>query len=93
MFSESFDLIVGVDHPFAMRNAIELDVDLIREEQFLLLSGADLTEYELERLGTAGVNLGNAHEVESSHDMETMVTAGFGRIVNMASVTGPVASV
>lgn len=78
MFNESFDLIVGVDHPFAMRNAVELDVDLIREEQFLLLSGADLTDYELERLRTAGVNLGNAHEVESSNDMEAMVTAGFG---------------
>lgn len=78
MFSESFDLIVGVDHPLAMRNAVELDIELIREEQFLLLSGADLTDYELERLGAAGVNLGNAHEVETSHDMETMVTAGFG---------------
>jgi DNA-binding transcriptional LysR family regulator len=43
-----------------------------------LLSGADLTDYELERLRTAGVNVGNAHEVESSHDMEAMVTAGFG---------------
>jgi DNA-binding transcriptional LysR family regulator len=78
MFSESFDLIVCVDHPLAMRNAIELDVELIREEQFLLLTGVELTEYERECLRVVGVNLGNAHEVESSHDMETMVTAGFG---------------
>jgi DNA-binding transcriptional LysR family regulator len=78
MFNESFDLIVGVDHPLAMRNAIELDVELIREEQFLLLTGVELTEYELECLRVVGVNLGNAHEVESSHDMETMVTSGFG---------------
>lgn len=78
MFSESFDLIVCVNHPLAMRNAIELDVELIREEQFLLLTGVELTEYERECLTVVGVNLGNAHEVESSHDMETMVTAGFG---------------
>jgi DNA-binding transcriptional LysR family regulator len=78
MFSESFDLIVGHDHALAMRNAVELDVELIREEQFLLMSGADLTEYERERLGAAGVNLGSAHEVDSSRDLEALVTAGFG---------------
>jgi DNA-binding transcriptional LysR family regulator len=78
MFSESFDLIVGADHPLAMRNEVDLNVELIREEQFMLLIGADITDYELERLATVGVNLGNAHEVESSHDMEALVTAGFG---------------
>jgi DNA-binding transcriptional LysR family regulator len=78
MFNESFDLIVGADHPLAMRNEVDLNVELIREEQFMLLIGADITDYELERLATVGVNLGNAHEVESSHDMEALVTAGFG---------------
>lgn len=78
MFSESFDLIVGADHALAMRNAVELDVELIREEQFLLLSGADLTDYELERLGAAGINLSNAHEVDSNHDMEALVLGGLG---------------
>ncbi|MEY2928058.1 MAG: hypothetical protein RL367_2535 [Pseudomonadota bacterium] len=78
MFSESFDLIVGHDHALAMRNAVELDVELIREEQFLLMSGADLTEYERERLGAVGVNLGSAHEVDSNRDLEALVTAGFG---------------
>jgi DNA-binding transcriptional LysR family regulator len=78
MFSESFDLIVGADHVLAMRNAVELDVELIREEQFLLLSGVDLTDYERERLGVAGVNLESAHEVDSDRDLEAMVTAGIG---------------
>lgn len=78
MFNESFDLVVGSGHALAMLNSVDLDVELIREEQFLLLSGADLTEYERERLGTVGVNLVNAHEVDLSHDMETMVAAGFG---------------
>ncbi len=78
MFSESFDLIVGASHALAMRNAVDLDVELIREEQFLLLSGADLTDYERERLAFAGVNLASAHEVDSTRDMEELVTAGFG---------------
>ena len=78
LFNESFELVVGSGHALAMLNSVDLDVELIREEQFLLLSGADLTDYERERLGTVGINLINAHEVDSSHDMETMVAAGFG---------------
>jgi DNA-binding transcriptional LysR family regulator len=78
MFSESFGLIVGSNHALAMRNDLELDVELIREEQFLILSGLELTDYERECLGTAGINLGSAHEVDSRQDMEALVTAGFG---------------
>jgi DNA-binding transcriptional LysR family regulator len=78
MFSESFDLVIGADHTLAMQNTVELDVELIREEQFLLLSGADLTDYERERLGMAGVNLTSAHEVDSNRDLEALITAGFG---------------
>jgi DNA-binding transcriptional LysR family regulator len=78
MFTESFDLVVSTSHPLAKDRAIDLDVELIREEQFLLLSGADLTDYELERFGASGVNLSGAHEVDSSRDMEALVSAGFG---------------
>lgn len=78
MFSESFGLVVGAGHALAIRNEIELDFELIREEQFLVLSGLDLTDYERQRLGAVGVNLGNAHEVDSRHEMEELVTAGFG---------------
>jgi DNA-binding transcriptional LysR family regulator len=78
MFSETFDLIVGHDHPLAMRNELDLDDELIRKERFLVLSGLDLTDYERECIGAAGVNLTNAHEVDSSRDMEEMVVAGLG---------------
>lgn len=78
MFSESFGLMVGNGHALAMRNDVELDVELIREEQFLLFSGLDLTDYERERLNNAGVNLNSAHEVDSSQDLEALVSAGFG---------------
>ncbi len=78
MFTESFDLIVSPDHPLAMLNPLDLNVDLIREERFLIHSVTDLTDYERGRLGTNGVNLHTAHEVDSDHDMEALVTAGFG---------------
>lgn len=78
MFTESFDLVVGADHSLAMRNTVDLEVELIREEQFLLLNGLDLSDYERECLGTAGINLGGAHEVDSDRDMEALVMAGFG---------------
>ena len=34
MFTESFDLVVGSAHVLAARNAVELDVELIRDERF-----------------------------------------------------------
>lgn len=78
MFTESFDLVVGSEHPLAVRNAIDLDVELIQDERFLLHAGAELTDYERQTLGAAGLNVTNAHEVDSSRDMETLVSAGFG---------------
>lgn len=78
MFTESFDLVVGSDHALAGRNAVDLDVELIRGERFLLHSGADLTDFERQTLGAAGLNIANAHEVDSSPDMESLLRAGFG---------------
>ena len=78
MFSESFGLIVGSEHSLAMRNDVELDVELFRAEQFLLFSGLDLTDYEFERLGRVGIDLTSAHEVDSNSDLEALVSAGFG---------------
>jgi DNA-binding transcriptional LysR family regulator len=78
MFNETFDLIVGADHEIAMCNAFELDIELIRDERFLLHNGAEFTEYEMERLGAAGVNLHTAHHVDTDHDMAVLVSAGFG---------------
>lgn len=78
MFTESFDLVVASDHAWAQRNDIELDVELIQSERFLMHGGADMTDYEFEQLGAAGIDLHNAHEVHSCRDLETLVTAGFG---------------
>jgi DNA-binding transcriptional LysR family regulator len=90
MFSESFDLLVSANHPLTMLNPLDLQVDLIREERFLIQSNADLSEYELGRLTASGVNLHSAHEVDSDHDMEKLVAAGFGiGIASSRSMYGP----
>lgn len=85
MFSEAFDLVVGVDHPLAMHNAIDLDVELIRDTRFLIHAGSDMAEFETERLDAAGINLDHAHEVDSDRDLEALVVAEFGVAIMPAS--------
>ncbi|WP_353217754.1 LysR family transcriptional regulator [Sandarakinorhabdus sp.] len=85
MFSEAFDLVVGADHPLAMRNDLDLDVELIRDQRFLVHAGTDIAEFEAERLCAAGVNLDNAHEVDSDRDLEALVIAEFGIAIMPAS--------
>jgi DNA-binding transcriptional LysR family regulator len=78
MFSESFDLIVGVDHALANRNDVDLDIELIANERVLVHRGADLSPYEVDRFSAAGIDLANAHEVDSDRDLRALVAAGFG---------------
>lgn len=85
MFSEAFDLVVGVDHPLAMHNEIDLDVELIRDTRFLVHAGSDLAELEADRLHAAGINLDHAHEVDSDRDLEALVVAEFGVAIMPAS--------
>jgi len=85
MFSEAFDLVVGVDHPLAMHNAIDLDVELIRDTRFLIHAGSDMAEFETGRLEAAGISLDHAHEVDSDRDLEALVVAEFGVAIMPAS--------
>ncbi len=85
MFTEAFDLVVGADHPLAMRNEIDLAVELIREARFLVHSGTDMAEFEAERLDAAGICLDHAHEVDSDRDLEALVVAEFGVAIMPAS--------
>jgi DNA-binding transcriptional LysR family regulator len=78
MFNESFNLIVGADHPLASCDPVDLDVELIQGERFLKHGGYELTDYECERLGTLGVDVHFAHEVNTDRDLEALVAAGFG---------------
>ncbi|KPF63162.1 hypothetical protein IP88_14120 [alpha proteobacterium AAP81b] len=85
MFAEAFDLVVGADHPLAMRNDLDLDVELVREARFLVHAGTDMAEFESARLDAAGIKLDHAHEVDSDRDLEALVVAQFGVAIMPAS--------
>ena len=85
MFSEAFDLVVGADHPLAMHNELDLDVELIRDTRFLIHAGTDIAEFETDRLDAAGISLDHAHEVDSDRDLEALVVAEFGVAIMPAS--------
>lgn len=85
MFTESFDLVVGVDHHLAVRNEIDLDVELIRDARFLVHGSHDAAEFEKSHLDTAGICLDNAHEVDTVRDLEALVVANFGVAILPAS--------
>ncbi len=85
MFHEAFDLLVGATHDLAMRNELELSVELVSRQRFLVHAQADPAEMDLARLGAAGINLDTAHQVESDRDLEALIVANFGVAVMPAS--------
>lgn len=85
MFSEAFDLVVGANHPLAMHNELDLDVELVREARILIHADPDMAEFETERLDAAGICLAHAHEVDSDRDLEALVVAEFGVAIMPAS--------
>jgi DNA-binding transcriptional LysR family regulator len=85
MFSEAFDLVVGADHPLAMRNEVDLDVELVRDSRFLVHADTDMAEFETGCLDATGICLDHAHEVDSDRDLEALVVAEFGVAIMPAS--------
>ena len=85
MFTESFDLVVGADHELAMRNEIDLDVELVREARFLMQADDDRAEIAADRLEAVGINLDHAHEVDADRDLEALIVAHFGLAILPAS--------
>jgi DNA-binding transcriptional LysR family regulator len=86
MFSESFDLVVGAGHDLAMRNELELSVELVSRQRFLTHTGADPAEMDAARLGAAGISLDNAHQVDTDSDLQALIVANFGVAVMPASM-------
>lgn len=78
MFEESFGLLVGRDHQLAMRNDIDLDVELIKEARLLVSAEHDHAEMDTAALRRAGISLDHAHEVDSVRDLEALVVAKLG---------------
>jgi DNA-binding transcriptional LysR family regulator len=82
MFTESFDLVVAPDHDFAMRNELDLDVELIAKERLLTHANSDQHEGNLE---THGISLDDAHQIDCNHDLEAMLAARLGVAILPAS--------
>jgi DNA-binding transcriptional LysR family regulator len=85
MFSESFDLVVASDHDLALRNSLDLDVELLRESRFLIHKRHDVSEIQSSRVEQAGIPIDAAHEVDCNRDLEALVVAGFGIAILPAS--------
>jgi DNA-binding transcriptional LysR family regulator len=85
LFSEAFELVVGIDHPLAARNDEVVDGETIRDERFLVQVGSEMEGQQLDRLRAAGVPVANAHEVESDRDMAALLEANLGIAVAPAS--------
>ncbi len=85
MFTESFDLVVGAGHELAVRNELELDVELVRGARFLVQMGADLSDDQISRLAEFGITLRNAHQVDTDRDLAALLEANFGVAIAPAS--------
>jgi len=85
MFTEAFNLVVAPDHDIAMRNEIDLDIELIRKERFLMHADSDHAELAPANLETAGISIVDAHLVDSNRDLEALVVARFGVAILPAS--------
>jgi DNA-binding transcriptional LysR family regulator len=85
MFTEAFNFVVAHDHDIAMRNDVELDIELIRRERFLMHSDGDHAELASANLETVGICIDDAHTVDSNRDLEALVVARFGVAILPAS--------
>ncbi len=86
MFTECFDFVVGAGHELAMRNDIAIDVELIKDIRFLVHADADPVELHPSRLDAAGINLDQAHQVDSDRDLEALLVARMGVAILPESV-------
>jgi DNA-binding transcriptional LysR family regulator len=85
MFTESFDFVVSADHELAMRNDLEIDVEVIKDIRFLVHGECDPAEMNRARLDAAGINLDQAHQVDCARDLEALVAAQLGVAILPAS--------
>ena len=85
MFTEAFDLVVGADHALAMRNDMDLDVELVRDAQVLLQTGDEPSEEVVRRMSAAGLAVSGAHEVATEDELEVLILADFGIAIAPAS--------
>jgi DNA-binding transcriptional LysR family regulator len=80
MFTESFEIVSK-----AGEDDMDLDVEIFRANRLLDFAGADDADCPRRHLVNAGVVVDEAHQLDSMHDLEAMLAAGFGAAVIPAS--------
>jgi DNA-binding transcriptional LysR family regulator len=78
IFSESFEMFVGMNHRLATRNAPDITLSDLLDETFLLQSDSETAEEETRQLAAAGVSMERAHLVDSDSDLAALVEANMG---------------
>lgn len=85
MFTEAFDLVVGASDSLAAQNALDLDVELVRESRFLHYAGCDAAELSPSMVAAKGLPYDSVHEVDDLRDLEALIVANFGLAIMPAS--------
>lgn len=78
LFDAAFVIFVPQDHEILKDGSNAFDVDRLRRERLLFLNGVEATEDEMAHFAAAGLNVDEAHFVDSSRDMEALVKAKLG---------------
>jgi DNA-binding transcriptional LysR family regulator len=91
LFTERFAVVVGPEHEFANREAVEF-YDL-RNESLLKRNYCEHAAQLETLLRDREVDIDHAHELSSEHDLLTLIKEGFGIALVPASTTTPESSI
>jgi DNA-binding transcriptional LysR family regulator len=85
MFTEAFEFVVCDGHPLTRSTGGSPDLELMRKTRFLLHRGEAISEEQLDHLCAIGLDMHNAHEIDTDSDLEALVAANFGVAIVPAS--------
>ena len=89
LFGEPMSVVVHRDHRLARLN--EVEIPHLSGERFLILTGCEMAEAQLEYLAAHGVSGLGTHEVETDHDLVALLEANAG--VAIMAVSAPQSAV
>ena len=78
LFSETFDLLVSLDHALAAKNSPDIRLAGLNGQTFLLQGDSETAAEEVRQLNAAGIPTDRTHMVESDGDLAALVQANIG---------------
>ncbi len=78
MFTEPYNIVVGVGHQLALSEDVSIDSALLAREKLLLLDDLNLTQSDQEQLSAVGLNLYHAHIVDTVSDLQALLAQNLG---------------